>query len=866
MYSWLQEAVAEQGEVVTASRRLARELRDAYNRQQVTAGRRSWLTPTILSWHDWLSCQLERVRQPAELPRIIDPASSALVWERCLREHCPDGLPGFGSLVRQAIQSWVRSEEWRIPVTELRVSARSQDERVFAEAAQDYRRCLADNNWIDAGGKSDLVGQLLVSGSIVPSPHITFAGFDRVSPAVRQMMTVLKQSGAIVVTAPDPSNAGTSTLASFEHAEAELRAAGAWARVRLDEDSVAKIAIVVPGLESGSAGITRLVREGLVPGWQYGAPEFSSAANVSYGRRLAEYPAVSIALLVLRWAYEPLSSREISPLLRSRCLVSDAVAGRSRLEIELRDHPDRYWLPEDFLRVFGSDDAADDAKRFLQCVSTLADLRSSHGERLQPGEWVRRIDTLLTSLQWPGPASLESDEFQLVNRWRELLNEFARIEIVAPLVDLGEVVRRLGSMAADILYQPESGPGIVQVLGVLEATGMEFDHVWVCGMDSSQWPPASTPTRFISLSLQREYRMPDATPTDTLEFARQVLRGFAASARHCVFSSVTSSNELELTPTSLLDELDCVEIDQIEDPGWYARNLAAADALPVELDDPAPPIGAHERIRGGAYTVQRQFTEPFSAFVHGRLGVRLLEKFAPGLSTGLRGNIVHDALHNLLASRPSQDEIVDWTEKERLQRIGSAVDASLAAHVRYADSALRRIIRLERGRLLQLLENFLSAETKRTPFAVAEVERRVAYKKFGIELGLRIDRVDRLADGSLLVIDYKTGIPKHFLDRNGNLTDLQLVVYADALADHVGGLALMNIDSRTIESKGAGAGGAWSPKNADEWDQTLHSWRTVVHRVIEEIAAGDVRVNRSFSANDNRPLAILSRKGAQPLE
>ncbi len=866
MYSWLQEAVSDQREIVTASRRLARELRDSYNQQQFAAGHQAWLTPTIFSWHDWLSSQLDRVRQPDGLPRILDPASSALVWERCLRQLCPDGLPGIGGLVRQAIQSWLRAQDWGIPVTALRDSARSQDERIFAAAAHDYQRRLQDNNWIDAGGKAGLVTRLVEAGTIIPSANVTFAGFDRVSPAVQQIIMALKEAGASVHTAPEPANHNAPSCLSFDHADAELRAAGTWARLQLDGDPAAKIAIVVPGLEVCSASATRLIREGLVPGWQYGGSAFASATNVSYGRRLADYPAVSIALLALRWAHRSLSSREISLLLRSRCLVSDETTGRCRLEIEMRGHPDRNWSPEDFSSVFKADDDAEDAQRFLDCVATLASFRSSQGDRLRPGEWVRRIDSLLTQLHWPGPAVLESDEFQLVNRWRELLNEYARIEIVAPLVDFGAVVQRLGSMATDILYQPDNGPGVVQVLGVLEATGMEFDHVWVCGMDSSQWPPATTPARFISLSLQRQYRMPDATPADTLEFGRQVLRGFAAAGKRCVFSSVTCSEELELTPTSLLDELGCVAADQAEDPGWYAATLVTADALPVELDDPAPPVGTHEKIRGGAYTVQRQFKEPFSAFVHGRLGVRLLDKFAPGLSPGVRGNIVHASLHNLLVSRPSQDTITGWTEKERLRRIGSAVDAALAEHGRRADSILRRILRCERERLLRLLDSFLSAETERVSFAIAEVEHNVAYSKFGIELGLRIDRIDRLSDGSLFVIDYKTGIPKHFLGGSGELTDLQLVVYADALREAVGGLALINIDSRTIKARGAGAGGSWSKKYADSWEQTLASWRTEVHRTIEKFSAGDVRLNRSFSASEDRPLVILSRKGAQSFE
>ena len=118
----------------------------------------------------------------------------------------------------------------------------------------------------------------------------------------------------------------------------------------------------------------------------------------------------------------------------------------------------------------------------------------------------------------------------------------------------------------------------------------------------------------------------------------------------------------------------------------------------------------------------------------------------------------------------------------------------------------------------------------------------------------------------MLVIDYKTGSRKHFLDRNGALTDLQLVVYADALQEEVGGLALINIDSRLIDARGAGAGGNWSNRYAEEWTETLRLWQVEVQRAIKGIAAGDARLNPSFSTGDDRPLRILSRKGGQILE
>ena len=144
------------------------------------------------------------------------------------------------------------------------------------------------------------------------------------------------------------------------------------------------------------------------------------------------------------------------------------------------------------------------------------------------------------------------------------------------------------------------------------------------------------------------------------------------------------------------------------------------------------------------------------------------------------------------------------------------------------------------------------------------VEKDIDYRAFGIRLGLRIDRVDRLQNGELLVIDYKTGQPKHFLSRSGEPTDLQLIVYADALDAEIGGLALINVDSRVIGYKGAGGGGGtWKAMEPRDWSDTLETWRKLVHKALQEISAGDVRINMSLTTSDGRPLSLLSRREEQ---
>ncbi len=84
----------------------------------------------------------------------------------------------------------------------------------------------------------------------------------------------------------------------------------------------------------------------------------------------------------------------------------------------------------------------------------------------------------------------------------------------------------------------------------------------------------------------------------------------------------------------------------------------------------------------------------------------------------------------------------------------------------------------ERVRLNLLLTLWLDVERKRAPFAVENLEQGAQVAQFaGLNFAVRVDRVDRLADGARVLIDYKTGAA--IADWRGDRPDNpQLPIYA----------------------------------------------------------------------------------------
>lgn len=860
-YPWLQAALDDGAQVVTATNRLARELHRAFELSMLESAQRAWRTPRILPWSAWLRSLIRNADPSARLPLRLEPPASAILWERLLRERAGERLLNTAGLVRQMQQTWQRLQDWCVSAADIAASAASEDQRLFAAVALGYEKALAEHDWMDHAQLAVRAGELLRDGRLEPPRLLLHAGFDRLPPVAERLFGILGGLGCEIRASPLPERRRSLVQFAARDADAELRAAGHWAAGRLAENPGARIAVVCASLEAGAERSARLVREGLVPGWQYGEGRRRSAVDVSYGRRLADYPMIAAALLWLAWVQRGLESREVGLLLKSPFAGSAHADARHRLETRLRRLPDRSWSPDGLAAVVTAiaPDAA--SRAWVARLEAVAAMARERGMAASPAAWAGRIDGFLRQLGWPGDHALDSAEFQLLNRWRELLNELSFIEPVRPRLRFPEAAARLAALAADSLFQPETENGTLQLLGPLEAAGLEFDGVWFANLEAAQWPAPARPLPLVARSLQRKLGLPDATPSDTLEHARRILARVAGSATAVVLSWPLADRDTALTPSPLLNSWQEAPVEPAADPGWFASRLCGAPLRRVDAD-PVPPVEAGERIAGGAYTVQSQFTEPFTAFAIGRLGVRALPAIEVGLSASLRGTIVHRALGLLLADRPSRASMQDWSDSERSRRIGNAIDAALASHFRHADAVVGRLLSLERLRLDKLLRSFIAAEVERPPFTVESVETPLRLERGSVVLDLRVDRIDRLQDGSLLVADYKTGAIKKLLNAAGRPAEWQTVVYAMALDARVGGLVLVNLDSRGIVYRGVGAAVPWNTLAPEQWTVRLAEWSQSVEAALGRIAAGDARINVALGAQQSRPLNVLSRAEA----
>ena len=157
--------------------------------------------------------------------------------------------------------------------------------------------------------------------------------------------------------------------------------------------------------------------------------------------------------------------------------------------------------------------------------------------------------------------------------------------------------------------------------------------------------------------------------------------------------------------------------------------------------------------------MESQSTCPFQAFARYRLHVDAWPATSEGLTRVERGKLLHAALAALWNDLGSQAVLSGLDEAALTIRVAAAVESarSVVDAVRWRRLPLP-IAEGETRRLGVTVRAWLDhVERTRPPFVVTATEASAALMLGGVELRLRIDRLDTLTDGGVMVIDYKSG-------------------------------------------------------------------------------------------------------------
>ena len=476
-------------------------------------------------------------------------------------------------------------------------------------------------------------------------------------------------------------------------------------------------------------------------------------------------PIVRDALDLLQPLERKVPLASIGRLLRSPYLVSaeDELTRRALLYRDIRGWgaPELVW--RSVREAAGRRSSDGRPARCPVLAKGLAQREAVEGEApssQSPGAWAGTFAGMLRALGWPGQRSTDSAEFQAIEAWKDLLTGLASLEVVLPRASHAEALTRLRRLAASRVFQPESEPAPVQILGLLESGGLSFDHIWLLGFHDGIWPATPRPNPFLSYPLQRAHDLPRATPGWELRVAHAHTERLLRAAPDVVASHALNRGEEELRISPLLAHLPERAPEEIPTSGvaGLLETVRESGTLETLVDIQAPPITETIRWPGGVGLYRDQSACPFRAFAIHRLHARPLDHPEAGLPASQKGSIVHKALEFLWGNLESHDRLCR-TGDDSLREIVTDATRRALQEARAKSSHLggSRLLEIEERRVIGLLTLWLDKERARRPFTVEKHETQQVVSFGGVEVNTRIDRIDRLDSGGHVVIDYKTG-------------------------------------------------------------------------------------------------------------
>ncbi|HET9578608.1 MAG TPA: PD-(D/E)XK nuclease family protein [Usitatibacter sp.] len=847
--------------VVTSSRRLAQALARGFDAAQAGAGAPAWATADILPFGAWI----ERFWQDAlysdvggGLPLLLGAAAEQAVWEDCIHASHRDVLLSIPAAATEAMEAWSLAHEWAL-APRLSAAAQHDDARAFVEWSGRYQRLTGERGQTDRARLPDLVASLLDHESLRKPGEVVLAGFDLLTPQQAQFLRRLQAQGVAIALLEAEPREGHCVRVSFAKGRDEIEMAARWARARLESAPSARIGVVIPELARERARVERVFARTLDPARLPGDPR-ALPFNLSLGLPLAEWPIVRDALGFLRLAGRELAFEEASALLRSPFIAGAETehAARAALDAALRRRsPARVTIDAVVRLIHGR--SMPSAPLLCTLLERLAAFRRTDlFERRRPAAWARAMEAALRRAGFPGERTLDSAEYQAWTAWHEALGELSALERVTGSMGYTEACERLARIAGATLFQPQTPDVPIQVMGLLESVGHDFDALWIAGMADDAWPKPPRANAFLPLALQHAAGIPHADARASLDLDERITQGWRRAADEVVFSHVRMRDDCELAASPLVADIAESDVGVLAvAPALAPREAIRGRATLQRLaDGVAPPVDAAQR-SGGTRLFKDQAACPFRAFARHRLRSEPLERPTPGLDDAARGTLMHEMMAHVWRS---------LEDKARLDALGAAqLDELLAACADAAIEACRRIDpatltgrfeALERERLIGTAREWLAIERAREPFSVVAIEHKRAMTFGGITVNVKLDRMDALERGGRAVIDYKTGVAAVGSWLGPRPDEPQVPMYTLGSGEDVRAVAFARLKRGEMGFAGFGMEPGLLPKvdvvqknrsrGADEyadWAQLVAGWRDKLEALGQEFARGEARVD-----------------------
>jgi len=833
--------------IVTPNRRLATQLKRAY---YVSHGERKGESLDILPWNAWLKrCYEALLLKLPSPPRLLNEKQSICLWRSLLEKNNNTQFQHFLNLPRitkQLQEAWSLVQEGCIHWRKEPDFFLTEDHRAWYEFANALERKCEKNHWITPEALGSWILNHL-SFLFTDASTIAWHGFLEWTPLQEKIKEALHELGVsqkiISMEKEDPS----IKINAFQNLQEELKAMAAWAKACYEAHPTAKIFCVLPNLTQIRKEVSVIFQKTFYPNTLFTKASERQAYNISGGIPLLELPLISSAFSFLSFTIKPWTPSLLGEAFKSPYIgnAEENLLLRSQVEFEL------YELGMPVLSPERVESILKDREPFLWNIFLEMKKHSFEGEHY-PREWVEKCLNYLNIFQWPGSKNLDSDEYQQMAQFYPLLQELSTLDEVTGRVSWLHFFNTLTEFAEDKLFQVETHHEGVQVLGLLEAAGHPCDFLWIGNLHDNQFPTPPHPNPWLPLSLQKRKALPHCSPERELKYCEALFETLRQQTKGLHLSYPQREGDQVLSPSVFLKMSLHKKIPASSFTPWIPR-------APLDLieDVKGPPLTKKKELKGGTGLIRSQSACGFQAFARYRCHAISMNEISFGLTPLDRGILLHEVLQRFWGFVKNHDvfmEQSDWSH-----RISVLVNQTVSSYEENHGSRLTPLfLAAEKKRLQWLVEQWLHVERERPPFKIHALEAPMELQLEGLSLRGRIDRIDELNNGEIILIDYKTGAT-HLRDWFGEtLQEPQLPLYALCQKKPLAGIVFAEVNHQSLRMNGVTKDPDVLPsvkalaqlnvsEKENSWEEQLSQWKETLSLLAKAFCEGDALIDPKHS-------------------
>ena len=366
--------------------------------------------------------------------------------------------------------------------------------------------------------------------------------------------------------------------------------------------------------------------------------------------------------------------------------------------------------------------------------------------------WVQLVNDFLQDIDWLSDRASNSLQEKVFQSWPSVCDSLCSLDALCTgeisFYDFSYYLARKLEVV-EIRYAIESSN--LFVLDPDQVSSVQPTHLWLIGMCNGKPRLKNQISNFLPLEPQIKAMVPGIDPAVDFQLRQKLFDSLLDNKQEIIISYSAFTRGVKNLKSTFVD---------IEPVIHKTDELTKTQKVLTSSVDYENLYGARFKRSKQGYSSVSFFADqaacPFKGYAIHRLDSKAIEEPSPGINKKLQGVLVHDVLANLWADIESLENLKSKDTNELVQMIMINVESVFKKSKNLTNCEVP-IIDIEKNRIKKVILNWLEFEKKGEDFKVVGIEKKVNGKIFEYPVSCRLDRLDRLADGSLRVVDYKTG-------------------------------------------------------------------------------------------------------------